>query len=68
MPKKSKIAAAVGISINALDKARGPLVKRVEAAMSAAVTQAHYDGVDDSVEVKARMMAARAEVLAEVAI
>ncbi len=64
MPKKSKIAAAVGISINALDKARGPLVKRVELAMSEAVTQASLDGVTDPVEVKARMMAARAEALA----
>ncbi len=63
MPKKSRIAAAVGISINALDKARGPLVKRVELAMSEAVTQASFDGVADPAEVKARMMAARAEVL-----
>ncbi len=66
MPKKSQIAAAVGISINALDKARGPLVKRVELAMSEAVTQASCDGVTDPAEVKERMMAARAEVLAEV--
>ena len=63
--KKSKIAASVGISVNALDKARGPLAKRVELAMSEAVTQASFDGVTDPVEVKARMMAARAEVMAE---
>ncbi len=65
MPKKSKIAASVGISVNALDKARGPLAKRVELAMSEAVTQASFDGITDPVEVKVRMMAARAEVMAE---
>ena len=59
MPKESKIVAAVGISVNALDKARGPLVRRIEQAMSEAVTQASFEGVTDPVEVKARMMAAR---------
>ena len=63
MPKKFKVAAAVGISVNALDKARGPLAKRVELAMSEAVTQASFDRVFDPVEVKARMMAARAKVM-----
>ena len=65
MRKKSKIVASVGISVNALDKARGPLAKRVQLAMSEAVTQASFDGVTNPVEVKARMMAARAEVMAE---
>ncbi len=65
MPKKSKIATAVGISANALDAAKGPRSARIEKAMSAAVTQASSDGVTDPVEIKARMMAARAEVLAE---
>ena len=63
MPKKSKIAAAVGISVNALDAARGPLAKRVELAMAEAVTQASFEGVTDPVEVKSRMMSARAEVM-----
>ena len=60
----SKIVAAIGISVNALDKARGPLVRRIEQAMSEAVTQASWDGVTDPSEIKARMMAARAGVLA----
>ena len=64
MPKKPKIAVAVGISANALDAAKRPRSERIERAMSEAVTQASFDGVTDSVEVKARMMAARAEVLA----
>ncbi len=63
MPKKSKVAASVGISANALDAAKGPRSARIEQAMSEAVTQASFDGVTDPVEVKARMMAARAEVL-----
>ena len=59
MPKKSKIVAAVGISVNALDAAKRPLAKRIEQAMSEAVTQASFEGVTDPVEIKARMIAAR---------
>ncbi len=67
MPRKSKIAESVGISANALDASKRQRSALVETAMSEAVTQASFDGVTDPVEVKARMMAARAEVLAEVA-
>ena len=65
MPKKSKIAAAVGISTNALDASNHARSVQIEKAMSEAVTQASFDGVTDPAEVKARMMAARAEVLSE---
>ena len=59
----SKIVAAVGVSANALDSARRPLAKLIEAAMSEAITQATAEGITDPVEVKARMMAARVKVL-----
>ena len=65
MPKKSKIAVDVGISANALDAAKRSRSLLVDQAMSDAVAQASFDGVTDPAEVKARMLAARAEVLAQ---
>jgi hypothetical protein len=62
-----KIVAAVGVSSSAT--AKGPnqkaLSRHVEAAMQRAVTDAMAEGisVEDSVTMKARMMAARKAVL-----
>ena len=65
MPRKSKIAESVGISANALDASKRQRSHLVETAMSDAVKQASFEGVTDPVEVKARMMDARARVLSE---
>ena len=65
MPKKSKIVSAVGASANTLAPGGRPLAQRIEQAMSDAVTRAMGEGVTDPAEIKAQMMAARAEVLGD---
>jgi len=56
------IVEAVGVSVNALDPARRPLAKRIEAAMTQAVVAAQAEGVTDADELTRRMLAARARV------
>lgn len=61
------IVSAVGTAAASSLRGDVDLAARIEAAMSQAVTQALADGIpiEDSATIKARMMDARAKVLAE---
>lgn len=66
-PVTPRIAAAVGISNNSLSKPKGELSKLMDKAMADAVLQANKEGisVENSDEIRKRMMAAREKVKAE---
>lgn len=66
MAKASKKAVAnivSGVGVAASKSNEPGLSKRIESAMAQAVTDALADGINDPDEQRARMMAARAEVL-----
>lgn len=64
---ESKIVAAVGSAAAATGKDQSPISKQIEQAMAQAVTDALAEGIDinNSDEIKRRMLAARDSVMAQ---